>query len=267
MNAFLNYPGAKWGAAEQIVSMMPGHRSYIEPYFGSGAVLFNKPPAPIETVNDIDGDITNFFEVLKKYPEKLAEAVMLTPYSRDVFDNAHKNYGRSKFDRAYRFCIRSRMAHGYKVNQKTGFKIDVYGRERSYSVDCWNKTPELLLEAASRLKNVQIENRPAIDIIKKFNHKEVLAYIDPPYVLSTRFQKQYKYEMEDSEHEELLHELLRFRGFVILSGYHSELYDNALSGWFMQEFISYNQNSAARTEVIWTNFEPPAMQLSIGQEG
>lgn len=70
MNALLNYPGAKWGMAEEIVSLMPPHRSYLEPFFGSGAVLFNKPPSAIETVNDIDGDIVNFFAVLREQPEE-----------------------------------------------------------------------------------------------------------------------------------------------------------------------------------------------------
>lgn len=91
MNALLNYPGSKWGMAAQIVSLMPPHRSYLEPFFGSGAVLFNKPPSAIETVNDIDGDIVNFFTVLREQPEELADMIALTPYSRDVFDDAHAN--------------------------------------------------------------------------------------------------------------------------------------------------------------------------------
>lgn len=107
MNAILNYPGAKWGMAKQIIALMPPHRSYLEPFFGSGAVLFNKPPSAIETVNDIDGDIVNFFRVLREQPEELARAISLTPYAREVYDDAHANRGSSEFDRAYRFAIRS----------------------------------------------------------------------------------------------------------------------------------------------------------------
>lgn len=88
MNTLLNYPGDKWGMAKYIVGLMPKHRSYVEPFFGSGAVLFNKPPSAIETVNDIDGDIVNFFRVLRERPDELAEAISLTPYARDVFDDA-----------------------------------------------------------------------------------------------------------------------------------------------------------------------------------
>jgi DNA adenine methylase len=254
MRAFLNYPGAKWGMAEQIVSMMPKHRSYLEPYFGSGAVLFNKPPSPIETVNDIDGDITNFFRVLRAMPNELAEAISMTPYSRDVFNDAHENKGMSEFDRAYRFAIRSRMGHGFKTYQKTGFKIDVYGRDRSYCVDCWNRMPEQLLEAAVRLKGVQIENRPAVEMIKRFNHENVLIYADPPYLLSTRGGKQYKHEMNEQDHVDLLAALKEHKGYAIISGYPSELYSEMLRDWDSIERRSYNQNSDARTEVLWFNF-------------
>lgn len=141
MNALLNYPGAKWGMAQEIVQIMPPHRSYLEPFAGSLAVLFNKPRSAIETVNDIDGDIVNFFRVLRAEPERLAREIDLTPYARAVFDDAHENRGETDFDRAVRFCIRSRMGHGFKTYQKTGFKIDVYARERSYCLNCWNDMP------------------------------------------------------------------------------------------------------------------------------
>ena len=267
MNAILNYPGAKWGMADKIISLMPRHRSYLEPFFGSGAVLFNKPPSAIETVNDIDGDITNFFSILRACPEELAEAISLTPYSRDVFNDAHENRGTDPFDRAYRFAIRSKMGHGFKTYQKTGFKIDVYARERSYCVDCWNRLPSQLLCAAGRLKEVQIENRPALEVIKKFNHDNVLIYADPPYLLNTRSGKQYRYEMNEQDHVELLDALKAHKGYVILSGYPSEMYDRELSGWQRISMKSYNQNSDPRTEVLWCNFlaEPTLLDCLGGE--
>lgn len=266
MNSILNYPGAKWGMAKQIVSMMPPHRSYLEPFFGSGAVLFNKPPSAIETVNDIDGDITNFFKVLRERPEELAEAISLTPYSRDVFNDAHENRGTESFDRAYRFAIRSRMGHGFKTYQKTGFKIDVYARERSYCVNCWNTMPERIFEAAARLKGVQIENRPALELIRKFNYDNVLIYADPPYLLNTRGGKQYRHEMDEQEHIELLAALKAHKGPVIISGYPSDMYDRELRGWSTVHKRSYNQNSDARTEVLWFNYAIESEQISIADE-
>ena len=259
MNALLNYPGAKWGMAKQICSLMPANRSYLEPFFGSGAVLFNKAPSAIETVNDIDGDITNFFKVLREQPERMAEAISLTPYSRDVFDDAHENRGTDDFDRAYRFAIRSKMGHGFKTYQKTGFKIDVYARERSYCVSCWNRLPEDLVNAAGRLKGVQIENQPALDVIRKFNHENVLIYADPPYLLDTRGGKQYRHEMSEQDHMDLLETLLKHKGSVILSGYPSEMYDRELKGWSRITRKSYNKNSDQRTEVLFCNFDVPML--------
>lgn len=259
MNALLNYPGAKWGMANEIVDLMPPHRSYLEPFFGSGAVLFNKPPSAIETVNDIDGDIVNFFQVLREQPEELARLISLTPYARDVFNDAHENRGTEPLDRAYRFAIRSKMAHGYKTNTKTGFKIDTYGRERSYCVDCWNRLPLDLMEAAERLKGVQIENQPALQVIRKFNHDNVLIYADPPYLLNTRGGKQYRHEMTEQDHVDMLAALLQHKGPVILSGYPSELYDWELRNWHRITRKSYNQNSDPRTEVLWCNFDMPTL--------
>lgn len=259
MNTLLNYPGSKWGMAAQIVSLMPKHRSYLEPFFGSGAVLFSKPPSAIETVNDIDGDIVNFFRVLRERPEDLAEAISLTPYSRDAFNDAHENRGTDDFDRAYRFAIRSKMGHGFKTYQKTGFKIDVYARERSYCVGCWNRLPSDILEAARRLKGVQIENQNALDLIRKFNHDNVLIYADPPYLLETRGGKIYRYEMNEQDHLDLLDALKQHKGPVILSGYPSEMYDRELKDWNRITRKSYNQKADQRTEVLWCNFELPSI--------
>ena len=259
INAILNYPGSKWSMAKQICSLMPAHRSYLEPFFGSGAVLFSKPPSAIETVNDIDGDITNFFKVLREQPDRLAEAINMTPYSRDVFDDANKDRGIDEFDRAYRFAIRSKMAHGFKTYQKSGFKIDVYGRERSYCLGSWNRLPQDLVAAAQRLKQVQIENRPALDVIRKFNHYNVLIYADPPYLLDTRGGKQYRYEMDEQDHLDLLDALQQHKGAVILSGYPHEMYDRELKGWSRIAMKAYNQNSDQRTEVLWCNFNVPSL--------
>lgn len=71
----MKYPGSKWGISNWITSFFPEHHSYLEPYFGSGAVFFNKPRSNIETVNDLDGNVVNLFEWIRKDPERLAKAV------------------------------------------------------------------------------------------------------------------------------------------------------------------------------------------------
>ena len=121
-------------------------------------------------------------------------------------------------------------------------------------VACWNSLPQGLRNAAGRLKDVQIENRPALDIIRRFNFDNVLIYADPPYLLDTRGGKQYRHEMTEQDHLDLLAALLQHKGPVILSGYPSEMYDRELKSWNRIERKSYNQNADPRTEVLWFNF-------------
>ena len=185
----------------------------------------------------------------------------MTPYSREVYDDAYENRGTEAFDRAYRFAIRSKMAHGFKTYQKNGFKIDVHARERAYCVVNWNRMPQNILNAAHRLKNVQIENQPALEIIRKFNYDNVLIYADPPYLLKTRCGKQYRFEMDEQDHLELLYSLADHRGPVIISGYPSEMYDSKLKDWSRITRKAYNQNADQRTEVLWCNFEVGQLNL------
>lgn len=257
MNALINYPGAKWGMAREIVGLMPSHRSYLEPYFGSGAVLFNKPPSAIETINDIDGEVVNFFRILRELPDQLAQMVNMTPYARDIYEDACKADTGGSLERAYQFAIRSRMAHGFRTNDNGGFKTDICGRERAYCLHNWNRMPGDIMAAASRLKEVQIENRPALELIHRWNYPDVMIYADPPYLLDTRGGRQYRHEMTEQNHVELLAALLQHKGSVILSGYPSELYDSMLQGWSRITRKSYNQNKDLRTEVLWCNFEVP----------
>ena len=257
MRQLIKYPGSKWSLSDWIISFFPQHHSYTEPFFGSGAVLFNKAPSKIETINDLDGEVVNLFECIKRDPEKLAFLVNLTPYAREIFDNAYKTKSEDPYEKAVNFITRCDMGHGFRTNGTTnGFKMDIQGRENSYAVKHWNMLPDLIMECAARLKQVQIENRPAINVIERFNYPNVLIYADPPYLLSTRHGGQYAKEMTDRDHEELLETLKAHKGPVILSGYHSKLYDDILRDWHVEEHDSRNQKNREKKEVLWMNFEP-----------
>lgn len=137
------------------------------------------------------------------------------------------------------------------------------GRERSYASQDWVNLPNKIIQAAERLRGVQIENRPAVDLIKRFNYENVLIYCDPPYMLNTRHGKQYRCEMNDKDHQELLEVLLQHKGYVIISGYDTELYNSMLSGWSKRETTAYSQVCSKKREVIWMNYEPPEKQINI----
>jgi DNA adenine methylase len=81
LKSLLRYPGSKWNLANAIVGLLPEHKSYLEPYFGSGAILFNKPVSPIETVNDLNLDVVNLFKIVRDRPLELAEKLFLIPSS------------------------------------------------------------------------------------------------------------------------------------------------------------------------------------------
>ncbi len=259
MNKVLNYPGSKWNIAPKLAELIPPHHSYVEPYFGSGAVLFNKPPSDIETVNDLDGDVANLFRCIQQDSGRLARLVMTTPYSREVYEKhcamAEGDYA-GRFQRAAGFLVQCWQGIGFRGGrEKMGWKNDVQGRERMYALWDWYRLPEQIISTAERLRKVQIENRPALEVIKRFNYSDVFVYVDPPYLLGTRRGKQYRHEMDDADHEELLETILKSRAKIMISGYESDMYNDYLGGWQKESFKSHDSAGRQRKEVVWMNYE------------
>lgn len=258
MKRILKYPGSKWNIAKQICEMIPPHHSYLEPFAGSLAVLFNKTPSDIETINDLDGDIVNLFRCVQDSPEKLARLVLTTPYSRQIYDESYdQEENEDCYHRACRFLTRCWMGHGFRTNEyKVGWKNDVQGRERMYALWSWYRLPGWIIDVAERLRCVQIENRPALELIQRFNYENVFMYLDPPYLMRTRSQKQYKHEMADLDHEELLKIILQSKAKIMISGYESDMYNGYLAEWKRKTFNSCAEYGGTRKEVVWMNFEP-----------
>ena len=265
MKAILKYPGAKWKIASWIIERMPKHHSYVEPFFGSGAVLFSKAPSPIETVNDLDENVVNLFKLVRNCPEELAIKVYATPYSRREYDSTFESQEPAdEIEKARRFLVQCWQGHGFRTNgYKVGWKNDVQGREQMYAVYNWYRLPGWIMGITDRLKQVQIENRPAVEVIQRFNYENVLIYADPPYLLGTRTAKQYMHEMTDQDHVRLLESLLQHKGSVIISGYQNELYDEILKGWCKESISAQAEHGKPRTETIWMNFQPMAKQISM----
>lgn len=263
MKAIFKYPGSKWSIDNWIISFLPEHHSYLEPFAGSLAVLMNKPRSNIETVNDLDGNVVNLFEWIRKDPERLAREIYLTPYARQIYDMAFDAVPADSFDRAVNFYIRLNMGHGFRTNgKKVGWKNDVQGRERAYACQDWCNLPGKIMQAAERLRGVQIENRPAVELVPRFNYPNVLIYADPPYVLGTRHGKQYRCEMDDEDQNELLDVLIGHKGPVLISGYDNGLYNDRLKGWHREETTCYSQVCSKKREVLWMNYEP-VQQLEL----
>ncbi|MGG1156880.1 DNA adenine methylase [Brevibacillus formosus] len=183
----LHYPGSKWSLAGWIIEHMPEHETYLEPFFGSGAVLFNKAQSKLETINDLDGDVTNLFEVIRERPEELAHLVRWTPYSREEYYLSYEPT-ENKLARARRFLIRIWQAIGAKTSDRTGWRsnVQIYKAPHKIWPKQWSELPDEILEVSSRLKDVQIENQPALKVMERYRYPEVFIYADPPYILSIR---------------------------------------------------------------------------------
>lgn len=268
MKSVIKYPGSKWNIAPQLVELIPEHHSYVEPFFGSGAVLFNKPVSDIETVNDMDSDVVNLFRCIQKDSERLARLVMTTPFSREEyerqFEGCTSTLYASNFQRAAGFLIKCWQGHGFRTNgYKVGWKNDVVGREKAYALWNWYRLPDWIIDITERLRKVQIENRPALEVIERFNYSQVFMYLDPPYMLGTRSGKQYMHEMTDAEHEELLQMILQSRAKIMISGYETDMYNDYLSGWEKKQFSSCAEHGKPRVETVWMNYKAD-LQMNFG---
>ena len=254
MKAILKYPGGKWRIADWIIDYLPQHRVYCEPFFGSGAIFFNKQPSYIETINDLDENIVNLFEVCRMYPQELATAINLTPFSRDEFKNCYEMEVDDPVERARRTLVRYHQSFGTSNSTKNSWKnTQTAGGPRCATM--WNYLPDTIIECCERLKNAQIENIDAIELIKRYDDKDTLIYCDPPYLQSLRKRNMYAVEMSDEKHIELLEALMKSKSMIILSGYDNELYNCELKGWNTAEKTTTAQMGLHRKEKLWMNFD------------
>ena len=247
----LRYPGAKWALANTIAAHLPTHYHYIEPFFGSGAVFFTKTPSPHELINDLNGQVTNFFQVLRDNTDALLWAIETTPWSRNEYELSHQPTN-NPIEAARRFATRTWQAHASDHSKQTGWR-NRGPKQRAQGMSMrWRKVPSQLLGLVDRLRDAEIENRPALEVIARFSTPDTLIYADPPYLLSTRTQTLYRHEMGERDHVELLEVLNAHPGPVVLSGYSSSLYHHHLEHWRTVTLRPPKvEKGADRTEMLW----------------
>jgi DNA adenine methylase len=261
----LKYPGAKWRLADWIVAHLPPHEVYVEPYFGSGAIFFAKPPAGLSTLNDLDGNVVTLWRVLRDRPDDLARALALTPWAREEFADCYRTIKALRLapatddvERARRFLVSCWQQFGGRTSAHNGGWRFI--RDTAHDpFPVWDALPERLRAAAAALRGAQIENRPALDVIARSAGPDTLLYCDPPYPHGTRERKrlrkeilrQYAREMTDADHAALLDALDAHPGPVALSGYACALYDERLAHWGRATRMAHAEGSVVREEVLW----------------
>lgn len=261
----IRYHGSKTRLAGWIMSFFPKHDHYCEPFFGSGAVLFKKPRSRIETVNDLSGEVVNFFKVLRDDPDSLIHAIRFTPYAYDEYVAAFDEQDdMNPVERARRFYVRVQMGYQASPTRRSGWRYLTNTNSRSGErLTNEFRDMTLLWSAAERLKSVQIDNRPALEVIRRYDTAETLFYIDPPYVTSTRSDNReaYDHEMDDSEHADLVGVLNEIQGYAIVSGYECELYDRMLDGWVKHVATNRTNGLSYECECVWLS--PRAAEDSV----
>ncbi|MGL5825000.1 MAG: DNA adenine methylase [Nocardioides sp.] len=264
------YSGGKQAIATKIADTFPAHDHYLEPYAGALSVLLAKPPAAIETVNDLNGDLMCFWRILRDQPEALARACALTPHSRAEYlatRDLHPTDGPlDDVERARRVWVQLTQGRGSRLGTKTGWRF-LHGTNRMVLAKYLDGSLARIAPAAARLAGVSLENRPAIDIISAYQRPGCLIYADPPYLGDLRNGRQYAHEMTtETEHEELLELLATSPANVAVSGYDHPLYHHKLRGWDVHKFAASNMRGNPRVEVLWTNYLPQPALFVLDKE-
>lgn len=269
--------GGKYSHLDFILSHLPQTDQYIEPFGGSAAVLLNRDPSPVETYNDIDGDVVNFFKVLRENRDELLEKIALTPFSREELANAveKKNSNDlSDIEQARLFFVRAGQTRSGLAQEATpgrwAYCKSTSRRNMSGAVSRYHGRLEQLYDVADRLRRVQIENKDAIEVIERHDDEDALFYCDPPYPHEVRGDtNSYGHEMTDEDHRELAEVLRNCEGKVAVSGYQCDLYEELFEkydGWTRvdDEEKTMHTTKDTRVESLWLNYEPPNRDVSPG---
>jgi DNA adenine methylase len=263
----LPHPGGKYWLAPKIIPLIPLHTTYVEVFGGAAHLLFQKPPSRVEVYNDINGDLVNFFRVLRD-PEKskhLQELLYLTPYSREEWRFCRDNLNEAEIDdveRARRFFVKIRQSFSC-MGETWGYVIS--GRRGSTLSQAFYNIIDRFPEFHERIRNVQVENDDFEKVIRRYDSPDTFFFCDPPYI-GDKAKSEFL-EMPIEDHERLVDVLLGIEGKAMLCGFENEIYKKLEErGWKKIRFTvittmtNPNQTGGKRkrrSECVWINYKPP----------
>lgn len=248
--------GGKWNLASWIISFFPPHKNYVEPCGGAASVLLQKPRSPLETYNDLDGNVVNFFRVLRDRPDELIRKIRLTPWARaeyelsleslDIFDDV---------ERARLFWCRIAMS----LNAGSALRspcMRFTKDDHAKAAEAYNRNSVLenFLVVSDRLSTVQIEQRDFLRVIQEYDNENALTYFDPPYVSDTRREDEsYELEWDEVMHIAAASLLRQCAGYVVVSGYACPLYTELYEahGWQRHDKEAQTNSGGKRIESVW----------------
>jgi DNA adenine methylase len=264
----LKWHGGKHYLARRIVAMMPPHTHYVEPFAGGLSVLLAKDPEGVsEVVNDLDGDLTNFWRVLQRDEtfERFKRTLEAVPFSEVEWRDADLT-DPDPVRRAVAFFVRCRQSLAGRMDSFAPLSRSRTRRGMNEQASAWVNAVDGLAAVHARLRRVAVLCRSAEDVIRQQDGPGTLFYLDPPYVPATRTApKVYAHEMTLEQHGRLLQRLSRIEGKFLLSGYDHWLYQAAAErwGWHRHEFDMPNNAAGGDTkkrmvECVWTNWSAPS---------
>lgn len=262
-----------------VMSSLPPHEHYIEPFGGGAAILMAKDPAKTETYNDINRGVVNFFRVVacpEDFP-RFHRCLIQLPYSRELYEEYLRTWPgiHDPVEQAIRWYYVARSSFAGLFGSSWGYGV------KSNQVRSWRSSLANLPLVHDRLQGVQIECADWRDVLHRFSGPGYLAYCDPPYVPGARKAGGYEHELSVKDHHDLVAALLDYDGAVVLSGYATEVYRPLLdAGW---DYLAIDVTCSAagrtrnsglqgagnvlkkqrRTEGIWRN--PEAMRRIAAQ--
>lgn len=278
LSAFSWY-GGKSSHLAWLLPLLPQTTHFVDVFGGSGAVIMNREPSPIETYNDLDSGVVTFFRVLRNHTADLLRAIALTPYSREerriayeTLDALKKSAGSSDLEKARLFFVlakqtRSGLAQSrHSLLNSWRFTRDRISQGVAVYVQQWDDALDGLAAVAARFRTIQIENYSWDDVIDLYDTPDTLFYCDPPYVHESRssghIKDEYAFEMTDDDHRRFAAKLHRIKGKAAVSGYPSSLYDEIFGDWQcvkmpVSSSAGTRQGSGGageRIECLWANY-------------
>jgi len=264
----LRYHGGKFRLAPWILTFLPRHAVYVEPFGGGGSVLLAKPQAPTEVYNDLDSRVVSLFRVLRDpaKADEVARRLELTPFAREEYEGWCYAEPADDIDAAHQLVARSFMGQSSKgIWQRSGLDTRINPDGYCSRVSALRASPDACRSIARRLARVVIEHDNALNVIRRHDRPDAVIYCDPPYLTTEeRGTRIYTHDFKEEDHRALADALGSLKSaMVVLSGYPSALYNELYPDWQRHQRKAMADGGRERTEVVWLN---PACAAALEQQ-
>lgn len=262
INSPFKWAGGKSRLRKYVISLIPPHSCYVEPFCGAAWVLFGKPRSDVEVINDIDNELVTFFRVVKDKPEELIKSFDFTLVARAEYERlaAIDPVTLTDIERAHRFYYLIMAGWGGESNYPR-FQTSISdGGHGNRLIGAIKHLHDRIMPVYLRLQTVIIENLPWQQCIEKYDRSQTLFYVDPPYPENG---VNYKHNMRSwEEHRELANRLAKAKAKWIVSSYDTSEVRTLFDGFNFFSVKAYSgmkakKNGSERVlneEVLITNF-------------